>query len=88
MEILNSGKMVFDLIFMDIQMPKMGGLEATHRIRDGEGGEGAKDIPIIACTAYAMAGDKEEFLAAGMNDYLPKPTQIGDVEKILIKYSR
>ncbi|WP_320174079.1 ATP-binding protein [Maridesulfovibrio sp.] len=88
MEILGAGEMKFDLIFMDIQMPKMGGLEAAHRIRGGEGGETAKDVPIIACTAYAMTGDKEEFLASGINDYLAKPTQIGDVEKILIKYSR
>ncbi|TIH12332.1 response regulator [Marinifilum sp. JC120] len=87
MEILNAQQAVFDLIFMDIQMPKMDGLEATSRIRAGEGGEAVKDIPIIACTAYAMAGDKEEFTSAGMNGYLAKPTQFGDVEKILMKYS-
>ncbi|ACS81535.1 ATP-binding protein [Maridesulfovibrio salexigens] len=86
--ILGAGEIKFDLIFLDIQMPKMGGLEAAHRIRGGEGGEAAKEIPIIACTAYAMAGDKEDFLASGINDYLSKPTQIGDVEKLLIKYSR
>ncbi|WP_163292925.1 ATP-binding protein [Desulfovibrio sp. JC022] len=87
MDMLRAEKTVFDLIFMDIQMPRMGGLEATSLIRAGEGGEIVKDIPIIACTAYAMSGDKDEFLSAGMNDYLSKPTQIGDVEQILIKYS-
>ncbi|WP_163351123.1 ATP-binding protein [Desulfovibrio sp. JC010] len=77
----------FDLIFMDIQMPNMGGLEATVRIRAGEAGAQNSDVPIIACTAHAMAGDKEEFLSAGMDDYLSKPTRIDDVKRILVKYS-
>lgn len=87
-DILRVESRVFDLIFMDIQMPKMGGLEAASLIRNGDAGRTNKDIPIVACTACAMTGDKEEFLAAGMNDYLSKPTQMSDVEKILIKYSK
>ncbi len=59
----------FDLIFMDIQMPRMNGLEVTRLIR----GKGFKDIPIIAMTAQSMKGDREKCLAAGMNDYIPKP---------------
>ncbi|MDQ1352434.1 MAG: hypothetical protein QG657_2740, partial [Acidobacteriota bacterium] len=59
----------FDLIFMDIQMPRMSGLEATRLIRE----KGFKDIPIIAMTAQSMKGDREKCLAAGMNDYIAKP---------------
>ncbi len=57
----------FDLVLMDVQMPVMDGVEATKRIRAGEAGEDKADIPIIALTAFAQTGDKEKFLAAGMN---------------------
>jgi len=60
----------FDLVFMDIQMPGMDGLEATRRIRQDSQ---YKDLPIIAMTAHAMAGDKDKSLAAGMNDHITKP---------------
>lgn len=59
-----------DLIFMDLKMPVMDGWEATRRIRALNGG---KDIPIIALTAQAMAGDEQKALANGCNDYLAKP---------------
>ncbi len=62
----------FDLVFMDMQMPVMDGLEATRRIRDMEG---AKDVPIIAFTANAMKEDKDKGFAVGMNDYLTKPIE-------------
>ena len=62
----------FDLILMDIQMPDMDGLQATHIIREKEKTLGAK-VPIIAMTAHALAGDRERFLAAGMDGYISKP---------------
>lgn len=64
----------FDLILMDIQMPEMGGLEATAAIREGEAGSG-KHIPVIAMTAHAMKGDRERFLSSGMDGYVSKPVK-------------
>ena len=63
----------FDLILMDIQMPIMSGDQATKMIRDGEKEKEAKPIPIIALTAHAMTGDREKYLAMGMNNYVTKP---------------
>jgi PAS domain S-box-containing protein len=67
-----SAKDSFDLILMDIQMPEMGGVEATQLIREREAKEGGH-MPIVAMTAHAMAGDRERFLAAGMDEYISKP---------------
>ena len=61
----------YDLILMDIQMPEMDGVEATHRIRQLPSRKSL--IPIVALTANFLKGDRERFKAAGMNDFLPKP---------------
>ena len=66
----------FDLVLMDVQMPVMDGVETTRRIRQGEVGNEVKNIPIIAMTSYAMDGDREKFLQAGMNAYVAKPVDI------------
>ncbi|MCP4104709.1 MAG: MEKHLA domain-containing protein [Desulfobacteraceae bacterium] len=63
----------FDLILMDVQMPEMGGIEATAVIRDPASDVSDHDVPIIAMTAFAMKGDRERCLAAGMNSYVSKP---------------
>ncbi|QLA18365.1 PAS domain S-box protein [Desulfolutivibrio sulfoxidireducens] len=65
----------FTLVLMDVQMPVMDGVEATRRIRAGEAGRQKAGIPIISLTAYAMPGEKEKFLEAGMNDHIAKPVE-------------
>ena len=62
----------FDVVLMDVEMPEMGGLEATRRIREIER-QSSGHLPIIALTAHAMRGDKERCLAAGMDGYVSKP---------------
>jgi PAS domain S-box-containing protein len=75
----------FDLVFMDVQMPEMDGLEATATIREKEKSSGLHQ-PIIALTAHAMKGDREKCLAAGMDGYLTKPIRPQDLEGILDEY--
>jgi len=78
----------FDLIFMDIQMPEMDGLEATRLIREKE--EQAKDwrVPIIAMTAQCMEGDREKCYNAGMDDFIAKPIKEENIWNILEKYNQ
>ena len=77
----------YDLIFMDVQMPEMDGLQATAMIRQSEKANGGH-IPIIAMTAHAMSGDRQRCLDAGMDDYIAKPLRPTDLAKILDHYSR
>jgi two-component system sensor histidine kinase/response regulator len=75
----------YDLVLMDIQMPVMDGLEATRKIRQNNT---FRNLPIIAMTAHAMAGDKEKSLAAGMNDHITKPIDASALHKTLSKWLR
>ncbi|WP_395745563.1 response regulator [Prosthecobacter sp.] len=76
----------FDAILMDVQMPEMNGLEATMAIRQHEAGSG-RHVPIIAMTANAMKGDREQCIAAGMDDYIAKPIHSTQLYPLLEKYA-
>ncbi len=73
----------FDAILMDVQMPRLDGLQATRVIRQEEQEQGAVHIPIIAITAAAMEGDQERCRAAGMDDYLSKPVDIAQLQRVV-----
>jgi CheY-like chemotaxis protein/HPt (histidine-containing phosphotransfer) domain-containing protein len=84
----------YDLVFMDVQMPEMDGLEATRRIRKREsssapansGPSSGTGVPIVAMTAHALARDREQCLEAGMNDYLSKPLEPEALVRVLEKW--
>lgn len=71
----------YDLIFMDILMPEMDGIEATKRIRTVN-----LDVPIVALTAHALKNVKEEVLSVGMNDYVTKPVKLEELDRVLEKF--
>ncbi|HOP49471.1 MAG TPA: response regulator [Ignavibacteriales bacterium] len=76
----------FDLIFMDVQMPIMDGLEATKKIREYEKENNKKDTPIIALSAGILKSEQERAFSSGMSDYLPKPINIDKLKEIINKY--
>jgi CheY-like chemotaxis protein/galactitol-specific phosphotransferase system IIB component len=76
----------YDLLFMDIQMPVMDGIEATHEILDYEEDEKVPHIPIVALTANALKGDRERFLGEGMDEYITKPIETSELLYILNKF--
>jgi len=77
------GKNEYDLIFMDIQMPKMDGIEAVKLIRIQENGK--SHTPVIALTAFALSGDRERFLDAGMDEYMAKPISMIELLNLISK---
>jgi CheY-like chemotaxis protein/HPt (histidine-containing phosphotransfer) domain-containing protein len=82
----------YDLIFMDVMMPEMGGLEATRLIRERQKQDSQfpnykPSIIIVAMTASAMQGDREKCLAAGMDDYVAKPVRLEEVRKIVERWA-
>ncbi len=76
----------YSLILMDVQMPIMDGIEATQQIRELEAEHDRQPVPIIAMTAHAIKGDRERFLASGMDNYISKPINRAELEKILNDY--
>lgn len=78
-------KRSFDLVLMDVQMPEMDGLEATHRLREKEKSTGQHQA-VVAMTALVMKGDRERCMAAGMDGYLSKPIRPQELDEILDSY--
>jgi CheY-like chemotaxis protein len=76
----------YDVILMDVQMPKMDGFEATKRIRQTENTKGLFRTPIIGMTAHALVGDKDKCIEAGMDAYFPKPIVESDLRKKINEY--
>ena len=84
---IQQGAEPFDLIFMDIQMPVMSGIDTTRAIRSLESTIEGMKIPIIALTAHALADEKEKLLKVGMDDYVTKPIQMDQIIQILTHWT-
>lgn len=78
----------FDLVFMDIQMPVMSGIDTTRAIRSLESTLDEMQLPIIALTAHALADEKQKLLKVGMNDYVTKPIQMEQIIQILTQWTK
>jgi CheY-like chemotaxis protein len=75
------GRAQYDVVLMDIQMPELDGISATKLIRALPAP--ANSVPVVALTANAMIGDREKYLAAGMNDYVSKPINVVELTSAL-----
>ena len=75
----------FDLVLMDVMMPVLDGMEAARAIRDRTRFGSRSGVPIVALTAYAMAGDRERIEAAGMDAYLAKPVDFEEMERVMAR---
>jgi PAS domain S-box-containing protein len=82
LEMLDAEEPPFDLIFMDVQMPEMDGMEATRVLRERER-ESGSHLTLVGVTAHALEGDRERCLAAGMDGYLSKPIRVVDLDAVL-----
>jgi len=78
---------LYDIVFMDCQMPEMDGFEATRLIRERESANSADRLPVIALTANAILGDREDCLDAGMDDYITKPFSHADLKQSLLRWT-
>lgn len=76
----------FDLVFMDMMMPVMDGLAATQRIRAQEPAD--EHLPIVAMTANAMPADRERCLQAGMDDFISKPIELAELQRVLVRFGK
>jgi len=76
----------YDLVFMDIQLPVMDGMEATRRIREGTSGVLNAGVPIVAVTAHALKTDRKNYLDCGMSDYLSKPISVQGLAEVLMRW--
>ena len=76
----------YDLIFMDVEMPVMGGIDATHAILEYEKANNLPHVPIVALTANNLKGDRERLLNEGMDEFLPKPIELETMKSILKNY--
>jgi CheY-like chemotaxis protein len=78
----------YDLVFLDINMPVMDGVDACKKINEIKNQESIKFVPVVALTANAISGDKEKYLEAGFDHYLAKPIEINELDKLLNYYLR
>ena len=86
--VAQTAKRLYDVVFMDCQMPEMDGFEATRAIRQREQETDSPHIPIVAMTASAVVGDRERCLAAGMDDYVAKPLNLDDLRRVIQRWGR